>query len=110
MKGFLVPLFSLFTLNTFSQANPSPCSFPEATEFDFWLGTWELTWNDTMHGTNYVEKILDGCTVQENFTDPATNFTGKSWSVYDLNYNRWQQTWVDNKGGYIVLTGNMIGD
>jgi hypothetical protein len=48
--------------------------------------------------------------VQENFSDPNTNYLGKSWSVYNKNYKMWQQTWVDSQGGYIALTGNIIGD
>ncbi|MEP6464844.1 MAG: hypothetical protein ABJB05_01000 [Parafilimonas sp.] len=87
-----------------------PCSAPEASQFNFWIGDWNLTYNDTLHATNHVEKIMGSCTVQENFHDPNTNYNGKSWSVYNKNYNMWQQTWVDDQGGYIALTGEMHGD
>jgi hypothetical protein len=30
--------------------------------------------------------------------------------VYNTNYKYWQQTWIDNQGGYIALTGGMVGD
>lgn len=86
--------------------NQKPCSFPEASQFDFWLGDWELTWNDTSHGTNHVLKIMDGCTVNENFYDPAMKYSGSSWSVYNPQLKVWEQTWVDNQGGYIALTGS----
>ncbi|CAN5424194.1 hypothetical protein BH20BAC1_BH20BAC1_19270 [soil metagenome] len=49
---------------------------------------------------------MDGCTLQENFYDPAMNYSGSSWSVYNPRLQLWQQTWVDNNGGYIALTGN----
>lgn len=88
----------------------APCSSPETHQFDFWIGDWNLTWNDTSHGTNYVERIFGNCTVQENFSDPASKYLGKSWSVYNANYKIWQQTWVDSQGGYIDLTGGMKGD
>lgn len=101
---------SLACLNATAQINAQPCSSPEASQFDFWLGDWTLTWSDTLHGTNHVEKIMGGCTVQENFTDPSINYLGKSWTVYNKNYNHWQQTWVDNQGGYIALTGGRAGD
>ena len=39
------------------------------------------------------------------FNDPASNFIGKSWSMYNAATKLWQQTWVDNQAGYIVLTG-----
>ena len=95
----------------FSQTtNQKPCSTPEASQFDFWIGDWELTWADTLHGTNQVDKLFGNCTVHENFRDFKTNFMGQSWSVYNTNYKQWQQTWVDNQGGYITLTGGMVGD
>jgi hypothetical protein len=96
---------------SFSQSpNQKPCSAPEASQFDFWVGDWVATWNDTLHGTNRIEKIYGNCTVHENFVDPNANFLGQSWSVYNANYKKWQQTWIDNQGGYIALTGGMIGD
>lgn len=32
-------------------------------------------------------------------------YSGSSWSVYGRQKKIWQQTWVDNMGGYIALTG-----
>ena len=82
-----------------------PCSAPEASQFDFWIGDWDLTWNDTSHGTNSIHKIMGGCTVSENFYDPSMNYSGNSWSVFNPRLGIWQQTWVDNQGGYIALKG-----
>ena len=93
---------SLFAQNTTSQ---KPCSASEASQFDFWIGKWDLTWNDTSHGTNNVVKLMDGCTVNENFNAPSMNYSGSSWSVYSTRKKIWQQTWIDNMGGYITLTG-----
>ena len=42
------------------------CDFPEAHQFDFWIGDWELTWGDSGSGTNRVEHILNSCIIQEN--------------------------------------------
>jgi hypothetical protein len=96
---------------SFAQApNQKPCSLPEASQFDFWVGDWVANWGDTLHGTNHVEKMFGNCAVHENFFDPHTNFFGQSWSVYNANYKMWQQTWVDSQGGYIALTGGMVGD
>jgi hypothetical protein len=88
-----------------TQPNQKPCSSPEASQFDFWVGAWELTWNDTSKGTNTITKIMDGCTLHENFFDPVLNYKGESWSVYNPTKGMWQQTWVDNGGAYIALTG-----
>jgi hypothetical protein len=99
----------MLVMNANGQVNANSCSSPEASQFDFWLGNWDLTWNDTSKGTNHVEKILGSCVVQENFIDPVGNLFGKSWSMYNPAKKLWQQTWVDNQGGYIVLTGKYDG-
>jgi hypothetical protein len=89
---------------------PNPCKDPAVSQFDFWVGDWDLTWADTLHGSNKVERIMGGCTVQENFYDPKMKFSGKSWTVYSVPAKRWMQTWVDSNGGYIALSGGMKGD
>ncbi len=111
MKSILFPVCIMICFAVAAQNNgQSPCAAPQASQFDFWLGDWNLTYNDTLHATNHIEKIMGGCTVQENFHDPNGNYNGKSWSVYNKNYNQWQQTWIDNQGGYVALTGGMQGD
>jgi hypothetical protein len=102
-------IFTLFLLlfmsaTSFSQ-NPAPCSSPEAAQFDFWLGEWELTYNDTVHATNTISKQLGSCVIEENFDDPANKYKGRSWSVYSPQLKKWQQTWVDNAGAYLDFTG-----
>lgn len=111
MKYFLVIIiFISFTAKAQNQNQQKPCSAPEASQFDFWVGDWIATWGDTLHGTNRIEKMFGNCTIHENFSDPRIGFLGQSWSVYNTNYKQWQQTWVDNQGGYIALTGGMVGD
>jgi hypothetical protein len=108
MKKFIssiILLTSVISTNAQSQSVQKPCSSPEASQFDFWAGSWELTWNDTSKGTNTITKIMDGCTLHENFFDPVLNYKGESWSVYNPARKMWQQTWVDNGGAYIALTG-----
>jgi hypothetical protein len=109
----LINLFFLLVvgIKSFSQTNnQQPCSLPQASEFDFWVGDWNLTWSDSLHGNNRIEKMFGNCTIHENFSDPKTNYLGQSWSVYNANYKQWQQTWVDNQGGYIALAGGRVGD
>ena len=110
MKWILVLFVTLFHFRSFAQQNTTPCSAPEASQFDFWVGDWNLTWNDSLHGTNHIEKLYGNCTIHENFKDPRSNFLGQSWSVYNPVAKLWQQTWIDNQGGYIVLTGNKEGN
>ena len=91
--------------NAQSDSRDKPCSAPEAGQFDFWVGSWELTWNDTVKGTNVITKELDACVVHENFSDPAGKFYGRSYSIYNPSKKLWQQTWVDNQGNYMDFEG-----
>lgn len=105
MKSLLLFLFIFTSYMSFAQNNIKPCSAPEASQFDFWVGDWNLYSADTLTGTNAVYKIMDGCTLQENFESSKIKYRGKSWSMYNNQTKEWQQTWVDNQGGYIVLNG-----
>ncbi|MCH7663713.1 MAG: DUF1579 family protein [Chloroflexi bacterium] len=85
---------------------PVPCSAPEARQFDFWLGEWDLTWGEDGRGKNIINSIYDGCVIQENFDgQPGMNLKGMSVSLYDPKLGKWKQTWVDNSGGYFDLLG-----
>ena len=111
MRILTILTLCVFSFSASAQTNNQPpCSLPETKQFDFWAGDWNLTWSDTIHGTNHVEKVFGTCVTQENFNGPNSNYQGKSWSVYNANYKMWQQTWVDSQGGYIALTGGMQGD
>ncbi len=92
--------------NATAQTNAQiPCTAPECSQFDFWIGDWALTYNDTMHAANRITKEMGGCLIHEHFNDAAKSYSGESWSVYNPLTKLWQQTWVDNQGGYIVLSG-----
>ena len=77
------------------------------TQFDFWLGDWDVAWGEDEKGTNRVERILDGKIIQEKFSAP--DLQGMSVSSYDPERNLWCQTWVDNNGTYLDFTGT-FGD
>lgn len=101
--------------STASTTTPTqPCTSPEASQFDFWLGEWDLTWEGGV-GENIIRRELDGCVIEENFRaypDSATPspLIGNSVSVYNLRLKRWQQTWVDNSGSYLDFSGGLVGD
>lgn len=105
-----VILISCFALSFAQQtnnpaANPPPCSQPETKQFDFWIGDWNLEWSNGK-GRNVITKTLDGCVVLENFDGtPAMPLRGMSVSTYNARLGKWQQTWVDNEGGYLDFTG-----
>jgi hypothetical protein len=95
----------------------SPVDLEPEQYFDFWVGEWELTWNnaDGTEGAGYnvIRKILNGNVLEENFTATSGNnsgFAGKSWSVYDKRTGTWKQTWVDSNGGYLDFTCEPEGE
>ena len=107
--SFFVVFILIINTSLFSQTKSS-CSSPEAKQFDFWVGNWKAEWQNKdgskSEGSNTIKKILGGCVVEENFNgNPGIPLEGKSFSVYNSRSKMWQQTWVDNQGGYLDFTG-----
>lgn len=95
-----------------------PCDSPEARQFDFWLGEWDLTWpaeqtggepGVTGRGTNSIGRMFGDCVIEENFAFPDQGFLGHSVSVYDPQAGMWRQTWVDSQGNYLIFVGSYDG-
>ncbi|MFZ7146239.1 MAG: hypothetical protein ACO1G6_12930 [Bacteroidota bacterium] len=105
MKKIIFTLIFINVISVMNGQNVKPCSSVENSQFDFWVGDWDLTYSDTMHATNKIERAFDGCVVHEKFYDPNQDFRGESWSMYNPVTKLWQQTWVDNQGSYFALTG-----
>lgn len=84
------------------------CDTAEHRQFDFWIGTWNVTsTRGEQLGTNRIERILGGCVLYESWTG-ATGSRGHSFSTFDPGDNRWHQTWVDNGGTMLMLAGGLI--
>lgn len=84
----------------------------DASTYDFWVGEWDLTWQDPNGGTgkgkNVIEKILDDKVIQEHFTaleGAYKGMKGTSISVYNPRQKTWHQTWQDNQGSNLVFNG-----
>jgi hypothetical protein len=92
---------------------PSPCAAPEFRQFDFWVGEWELSWPASPatqgapgRAASRIESTLDKCVIMEHFDGgPAIPLRGMSVSTFNLRKHQWQQTWVDNSGGYLDFVG-----
>jgi hypothetical protein len=86
---------------------PPPCAAPEFRQFAFWVGEWDARWEGG-EGSNSITSILDGCVILESFDSrgPAQGgLRGMSVSAYNPALGKWQQTWVDNQGGYLDFAG-----
>ncbi|MCC6964426.1 MAG: hypothetical protein IT585_14330 [candidate division Zixibacteria bacterium] len=82
----VVIINAVMVANVWADDQPQPCSSPHATEFDFWLGDWDLTWADSGRGRNTISKEFDGCVIRENFTSlDSAPLRGLSLSVFNSN-------------------------
>jgi len=100
-----------------NQAPPKPpCESSEKfSDFDFWLGDWNVYSNDEnrqLQGTNSVTKHHNNCLIIENWTN-LQGGTGSSMNYYDPVEDQWRQLWV--AGGYSIdytgalnETGSMV--
>ena len=103
--------FSVFSLFGYAQVTTCKCSDEIHGQFDFWLGSWNVTNPDgSVAGTNIVEKDQDNCILRENWTSAKGNFTGTSINFYNSKTKEWEQVWVDNQGGNLHLKGMKIGN
>jgi hypothetical protein len=93
---------------TQTAANAKACATPAHRQFDFWRGTWNVTQNGKVAGTNRIEVVLDGCALLESWTG-ASGTTGRSLNIYDATREVWHQTWVDSSGSLLTLEGKFIG-
>jgi hypothetical protein len=86
---------------------PAPCTAAEHRQFDFWIGEWAVTTPDGKPaGRNRITAILNGCVLLEEWTG-AGGGAGKSFNLFDARQERWQQTWVDGRGGILELHGGL---
>ncbi|HKE45651.1 MAG TPA: hypothetical protein VKB41_14065 [Steroidobacteraceae bacterium] len=98
---------NLSTPSSVAESQPQqekPCSRPEYRQFDFWLGSWTVSENGKVAGTNHIESILGGCGVHESWRGAGGN-EGNSLNYYDAPRQVWHQTWIDQSGNALVLEG-----
>lgn len=87
----------------------SPCTFlPQARQFDFWLGDWDVrTPAGQVAGHNLVQAIISDCVIQENWTG-SQGGSGKSVNFYNAATGHWEQIWMDNVGGTTHYVGDLV--
>lgn len=86
-----------------------PCTAPEDRAFDFWIGSWNVSVGSprTVIATSEITMEPGGCAILEHYTDFGGTI-GRSVNLRDAN-GMWHQTYVDNKGFRIGLTGSATG-
>jgi polyisoprenoid-binding protein YceI len=90
------------------------CDAGRAREFDFWVGTWDISTPNfpDRRPVNTVTKV--GCEVHEHFVGPFGNrsdYEGRSTARYVPALGKWQQQYIDNNNAAIsYYNGGFEGD
>jgi hypothetical protein len=99
--------------------NPA-CPEPEARQFDFWVGQWDINnryfvngerWVDAGVATNLVHPVLGGCAVVEHWAGNLgrSQIRGFSIRMYDPEKGKWVLllSWPNpERPGFTFLEGN----
>lgn len=110
-KIILLLVFVISSSFLMAQDSSCKCCTVKHSEFDFWIGTWEVTNPDGSEaGENTIKKVQEGCVLQENWTSATPGFTGTSNNFYNIKTEQWEQIWIDNQGQSLHLKGNKIGN
>lgn len=112
MKLYTNLIFVLcFSLALNGQNDNCNCCTEKHDEFNFWIGTWEVTNpKGDLAGKNVIDKIQDNCILRENWTSAKGNYTGTSSNFYNYKTKQWEQIWIDNQGGSLHLKGTRVGN
>ena len=93
---------------TLAAAQAARCPDPEFRQFDFWLGDWDTFESDHSEPNSIararVVPIAAGCAIHELY-EQTDGLIGDSILSYDAVRKVWQQTWVDNRGSLLVISG-----
>lgn len=89
-------------------AAQTPCGDPANTQFDFWLGEWDVHAGGELVGRNSITRDHGGCTVREEYAATGGAFAGSSFNWYEPATDRWRQVWVDNSGTRLDLRGGLV--
>ena len=78
----------------------------ETSQFNFWIGKWDLYTGSSQFGESTVDTLLDGYCIQENFIEfPPDPFHGMSWTTFNAETKKWEQTMIDNQGHHSFFIG-----
>lgn len=97
----LILSFGLTIYSTLSFA----CDSEQYRQFDFWQGSWKVSNSSNKQiSDSKVTLINNGCGLLEEYSTPS-GYVGKSLNIFDRQTGKWHQTWIDNTGLLLQLTG-----
>lgn len=95
--------------NGLQAQNDCYCCEEQHSQFDFWIGEWEVVDSiGTKLGENRISNIEGNCIISEHWTG-AKGYTGSSYNYYDKSDSTWNQLWIDNRGNILKLKGRFEG-
>jgi hypothetical protein len=91
------------------RARVFPCEgMPEAAQFDFWVGRWEVRRPDgTLLGHSTITREEGGCAIREQW-DGNAGSSGVSLTFYLPSLGQWREVWVGSSGTHIDMTGGLM--
>ena len=106
LRFLYISTFLLICSSFVSSSNPDcKCCTDAHQQFDFWVGDWIVyDTNGVKVGENKIIKLEDNCIINEHWKG-VKGTTGRSYNYYNQADSTWNQVWIDNKGGNLVLKG-----
>jgi hypothetical protein len=114
--GFLLGVFLIGIRTTAAlhapmekSSNTHRCTGPVYRQFDFWIGDWDVFDVDIpgkLVARARINPILDGCVLLEDYQD-TNGHKGQSFNIYDAAGKVWRQSWVTNRGEFLLLRGDI---
>jgi len=91
------------------RARVLPCEgIPEASQFDFWLGRWEVRRPDgTLLGNSTITREQGGCVIREQW-EATPGSSGTSMTVWLPSRGQWRQIWVGSGGTHFDIVGGLV--
>ena len=96
---------------TSSPAAPArpDCSSAKHRKLRMLLGEWTVSEDDKVVGHNTLSPVFGDCAVHEEWKS-AGGSDGTSLTFYDSQLDIYRQTWIDNHGIILELSGGFEGD
>ena len=91
----------------YAQSTPKRCESAEYHQFDFWIGTWNVSdMQGALQGVTTVSRRND-CVLEERWTSSTDDQTGASFNMYDFRTRKWFQSWFDSYGNMLTISGGL---
>jgi len=102
-----ITVFAFLGTETYCQKKSKiPCATAAYNQFDFWVGSWNVyDVKNNLIGKNNVVKMKNACAIQENWSSKTSTNKGTSYNYYNAIDKSWNQVWIDNTGGSLILKG-----